>query len=61
MVLELSGRQVEKFDLEQKGIEEWKTVAGKWTVEEVAPSGKWVLMLRPQRSDFNVMLLQEPR
>jgi 3-keto-disaccharide hydrolase len=58
MELEPSGRQVEKFDFEQKGIEEWKTVAGKWTVKEVAgaPNGKRVLVLRPQGSDFNVIV-----
>ena len=58
MELQPSGGQVDKFDFERKGIEEWKTVAGKWTVEEVAaaPSGKRVLMLRPQGSDFNVIV-----
>jgi Domain of Unknown Function (DUF1080) len=58
MELELSGRQVEKFDFEQKRIEQWKIVDGKWTVEEMAgaPSGKRVLMLRPQGSDFNVIV-----
>ena len=57
MELELSG-QAETFDFERKGIEEWKTVAGKWTVEEMtrAPSGKRVLMLRPQGNDFNVIV-----
>lgn len=56
--LQPSGGQAEKFDFERKGIEEWKTVSGKWTVEEMtgAPSGKWVLMLRPQGSDFNVIV-----
>jgi Domain of Unknown Function (DUF1080) len=58
MEVELSGGQIEKFDFERKGIEEWKTVDGKWTVEEMAkaPSGKRVLMLRPQGSDFNVIV-----
>jgi Domain of Unknown Function (DUF1080) len=53
-----SGGQIEKFDFERKGVEEWKTVDGKWTIEEVAgaPSGKRVLMLRPQGSDFNVIV-----
>ena len=50
--------QVEKFDFEQKRIEQWKIVDGKWTVEEMAgaPSGKRVLMLQPQGSDFNVIV-----
>lgn len=49
---------VEQFDFDQNGIEGWKTVNGKWTVEEMAgaPSGKRVLMLRPQGSDFNVIV-----
>jgi hypothetical protein len=58
MELQPSGGQVEKFDFERKGVEEWKAVTGKWTVEELAaaPSGKRVLMLRPQGSDFNVIV-----
>ena len=50
--------KTERFDFEQKGIEEWKTVNGQWTVEEMAkaPSGKRVLNLRPQGSDFNVIV-----
>ncbi len=50
--------RVERFDFDQKGIEGWKSVAGQWTVEEMAgvPSGKRVLMLRPQGSDFNVIV-----
>ena len=53
-----SDGQVEKFDFEQKRIEQWKIVDGKWTVEEMAgaPSGKRVLMLRPQGSGFNVIV-----
>jgi hypothetical protein len=49
---------VERFDFDQKGIEGWKTVNGQWTVEEMAgaPSGKRVLILRPQGSDFNVIV-----
>jgi hypothetical protein len=53
-----TGGQVEKFNFERTGVEEWKTVDGKWTVEEMAgaPSGKRVLMLRPQGTDFNVIV-----
>jgi hypothetical protein len=42
MELQPSGGQIEKFDFERKGVEEWKTVDGKWTIEEMAgaPSGK---------------------
>ena len=51
--------RVERLDFEQKGIEGWKTVNGQWTVEEMAgaPSGKRVLILRPQGSDFNVIVV----
>jgi Domain of Unknown Function (DUF1080) len=58
MELQPSGGQIEKFDFERKGVEEWKTVDGKWTIEEMAgaPSGKRVLMLRPQGNDFNVIV-----
>jgi hypothetical protein len=39
---------VERFDFEQQGIEGWKPVAGRWTIEEMsgAPSGKQVLVQR---------------
>lgn len=49
---------VERFDFEQKGIENWKIIDGLWTVEEMAgaPSGKRVLILRPRGSDFNVIV-----
>jgi hypothetical protein len=50
--------RVERFDFGQKGIENWKIIDGKWTVEQPAgaPSGKRVLMLRPQGSAFNVIV-----
>ena len=50
--------RVERLDFEQKGIEGWKTVNGQWTVEEMAgaPSGKRVLILRPQNGDFNIIV-----
>ena len=40
--------RVQRFDFEHDGIEKWKTVEGKWTVEEMAgaPSGKRVLVQR---------------
>jgi hypothetical protein len=49
---------VERFDFEQKGTDGWKIVDGQWTVEEMAgaPSGKRALILRPQGSDFNVIV-----
>ena len=49
---------VERFAFEQKGIENWKIIDGKWTVEDMpsAPSGKQVLMLRPQGSAYNVIV-----
>lgn len=50
--------RVERFDFEQKGIETWKIIDGLWAVEEMAgaPSGKRVLILRPQGSAFNVIV-----
>src|SRR5437867_6370422 len=49
---------VQRFDFEQKGIEGWKTVEGKWTVEEMlgAPSGKKVLVQRAVENQFNVIV-----
>ncbi len=50
--------QVERFDFEQKGIDGWKTVDGKWTVEEMpgAPSGKKVLIQRAVDNQFKVIV-----
>ena len=50
--------RVERFDFEQKGIEGWRTVDGKWTVEEMpgAPSGKKVLVQRAVENQFNVIV-----
>jgi len=50
--------KVERYDFDQKGIEGWKPINGQWAVEEMAgaPSGKRVLILRPQGSDFNVIV-----
>ena len=52
------GSIMERFDFEQKGIEGWKTVDGKWTVEEIAgaPSGKKVLVQRAVENQFNVVV-----
>ena len=52
------GMQVERFDFEQKGIEGWKTVDGRWSVEEMveAPSGKRVLVQRAVENAFNVIV-----
>jgi len=56
--LQLLGGQVERFDFEQKGIEGWKTVDGRWSVEEAkdAPSGKRVLVQRAVKNAFNVIV-----
>jgi hypothetical protein len=56
--LQLLGGQVEKFDFEQKGIEGWKTVDGRWSVEEAkdAPSGKRVLVQRAVKNAFNLIV-----
>ncbi len=53
-----SGGHVERFDFEQKGIEGWKTVDGRWSVEETtgAPSGKRVLVQRAVENQYNVIV-----
>jgi hypothetical protein len=40
-----------KLDFETKGVDDWSTVDGQWTVEEMAgaPSGKKVLVQRASR------------
>jgi len=52
------GSTVQWFDFEQRGIEGWKTVDGKWTVEEIpgAPSRKKVLVQRAVENQFNVIV-----
>jgi 3-keto-disaccharide hydrolase len=49
---------VERFDFEQKGIEGWKTINGRWGVEEAkdAPSGKRVLVQRAVTNTYNVIV-----
>lgn len=49
---------VQRFDFEQKGIEGWKTVDGRWGVEEAndAPSGKRVLFQRAVKNTYNVIV-----
>jgi hypothetical protein len=52
------GSIMKRFDFEHKGIEGWRTVDGKWTVEEMpgAPSGKKVLVQRAVENQFNVVV-----
>src|SRR5947208_3703437 len=52
------GSTVQWFDFEQRGIEGWKTVDSKWTVEEIpgAPSRKKVLVQRAVENQFNVIV-----
>ncbi len=49
---------VERFNFTQRGIEGWKTVEGRWAVEEMAgaPSGKRVLVQRAAENAFNVIV-----
>ena len=46
------------FDFESNGIDGWTTVAGRWTVEEMAgaPSGARVLVQRETNNEFNVIV-----
>jgi hypothetical protein len=48
----------ETFDFDGKGIEGWTTVAGQWSVEEMAgaPSGSKVLVQRAIKNDFAVIV-----
>ncbi len=52
------GVPVERFAFEQKGIEGWRVVAGRWSVEEMmgAPSGRRVLVQRATENAFNVIV-----
>lgn len=47
-----------RFDFEKGEIDGWKTVDGKWTVEEMpgAPSGKKVLIQSAVENQFNVII-----
>jgi hypothetical protein len=56
--LELTAGRVERFDFEQNSIEGWKTVDGRWNVEEAsdAPSGKRVLVQRAVENTYNVIV-----
>lgn len=52
------GAPVERFDFEQKGVEDWRVVSGRWGVEIMpgAPSGRRVLVQRAVESPFNVIV-----
>ncbi len=52
------GIPAERFDFEQKGIEGWRSVEGRWAVEQMAgaPSGKRVLVQRAVENAFNVIV-----
>lgn len=49
---------VERFDFEAGGVEAWRPVDGRWTVEAMpdAPSGKRVLVQRATTNAFNVIV-----
>jgi hypothetical protein len=49
---------MERFDFEQHGLEGWKSVDGRWGVEEMAgaPSGQRVLVQRAVENAFNVIV-----
>jgi hypothetical protein len=52
------GVPTQTFDFDSKGIEGWTTVAGQWSVEEMAgaPSGSKVLVQRAIKNDFDVIV-----
>jgi len=47
------------FDFEARGIEDWTSVTGQWTVEAMtgAPSGTKVLVQRATGNEFNVIVV----
>jgi hypothetical protein len=49
---------VQRFDFDKNGIEGWKTVDGRWRVEEMkdAPSGKRALVQRATENQYNVIV-----
>ena len=49
---------VTRFDFEQETLDGWKTVDGRWAIEEMAeaPSGKRVLVQRAVENAFNVIV-----
>jgi hypothetical protein len=49
---------VQRFDFDKNGIEGWKTVDGRWSVDEIkdAPSGKRVLVQRATENQYNVIV-----
>jgi 3-keto-disaccharide hydrolase len=49
---------VERFDFEQRGLEGWRTVNGRWAIESMdgAPSGTHVLVQRAVENTFNVIV-----
>ena len=56
--LKLPGGRVDRFNFEGKGVEEWKVVDGRWSVEDSndAPSGGRVLVQRALENQFNVIV-----
>jgi hypothetical protein len=49
---------IQRFNFEQKGLERWKTLEGRWSVEEMkgAPSGKRALVQRATENQYNVIV-----
>jgi len=48
----------ERFDFEPRAMRDWRTVSGRWVVEDMtgAPSGKRVLVQRAVDDPFNVIV-----
>jgi hypothetical protein len=53
-----SDARVTRFDFEQGALEGWRTVDGRWAIEEMAeaPSGRRVLVQRATATAFNVII-----
>jgi hypothetical protein len=54
----LEGTSVERIDFDQRGIEDWKVVTGRWVVETMddTPGGRRVLVQRAAENTFNVIV-----
>jgi len=52
------GARVDRFDFEQKGVESWRIVDGRWVLEEMSetPTGKRALVQRAVENAFNVIV-----
>jgi hypothetical protein len=53
-----AGAPVTRFDFEEEGVGDWKTLEGQWAVEEMpdAPNGRRVLLQHATQNAFNAIV-----